>query len=1361
MKILNMHIPFKYIFGLFIVTFFMVSKSVGQSINVTGYSAINNFSQSVQADVPETNYSVNSGTLLLGLNTGETFVNYSEDFELSVTVNVTIAGESTEYVLTIRNNSGITHAAAVSTIDIRNDIETPISIEVVGIESTPAVASLPSELTNYINNNLNLDITFDIDYAIDVRDGTVPVALSMANIPVASGAAVSPESSFSSGGRSQRFIFTSQAEFPFYEIQILRLYNTYPDYNTNSYGLKTDVDWSQSLNYVFENNELVGKTYNADGTVTVEIPLVVSEGSGFYTWRVRPLGTFYEGGYANSANWGEWPSSTYNSGQTVELDAMSVVSSANCFYIVDDDKDKNWSYSRVFTEGNRQHQQIIYADGLNNVRQTQILMDNNKIVSQNIMDYSGRPSVATLPIPVQDETGTGHKLDGYIEEFALNANNEVYTAKDFDENLNIKNPQKMEGGVNSYYNTTNPDLVDDAGGYPFTRTLYTNDGTGRVKEQAAPGAVHMLGNGISGNADGKTIKTYYSRASLDELTSIFGKEAPDNSKVYKVTTVDANGTISISYMGEGGKIIASCLSTSVDNLQSVDPGGHNIFEYTADPNQLSENSSVSSLKFSLAQQTPVTFNYNVPTNSANFGVCGGGSSSSDFLYEFDIKVYLLPNLTTPEFSFDETFSFPHEQTLEPGNYVVVKELNVSRTEFDNAIQEFEGNDEYSQAIASVLANMLLSVYNPSDVSLLKEKRREYNSDYNSCLSYNLTEEEFQSKYNLPATYSPIAVRDAGLDQTINIVEDADGAIQMLYIQGCCGSIEIPLAGLDITAERCPTEDEIDAGGITETDYYFFEEEIDLSIAELNAAAGSDLYSWNDIMGVYDKDQHHFATMIYKMVTQKYIYDDGSDSETELVPEYQYSCPELFGVLQSAIKTYDDLLNSTQGQEGDNTTSGQNSERDQQEEQEDQFDNEVETGSLLLDWLAGRAISRRMVESDQTPADIDQQLPEYFLNLAGYKFSYIVLRDPDNTSNFVKVDGNVWSSTSQSVIEGELNNLGITNYFGSLYSSASDIGLHHIYNPIYAFRVFEYTLGECIMCETSNCFAGPSLETYEARHGSVTGTTRDEKISHVRSYDLCEDNYCFGVDVSNWDDLDKYLFYNCIWVSQEEGNTCSEIEPIVPEEVLPCESDGGYTYTITNDEGVEETIDLRDKRIEQFTMCEAACNSRRSEFVTLLYDKLQENCIIDHGCPLDNVTGMITTEEIYALADKLVEECKTNCVPEVEHDAFPYCTEINTVCYVYDYSSFITTHSISNYQNRENSIEVSFDSNNPYPLLNILYDTEKRKIEVVRLWEAEIEVPNQCNDYTPVSSEVLSQWVGELPRDVDVGQDAYIKQIHEQ
>ena len=318
-----------------------------------------------------------------------------------------------------------------------------------------------------------------------------------------------------------------------YQLELLRLYT-----NARTNTLET-ANWSKALSIETEN-------------AVTSLPITIAEGTGWYRWRVRAIGNL-TGGIANPLNWGAWQEGS------------------NFFFTQPDETNSNgtnWIYSRTFTEGCRMSEQMSFANGLGQVAQlqTKIQSQQQVVVSETKQDYTGRDALQSLPVPV-----AGKSRLGYIERMLKDSQGNAYLKNHFDSDATYKNPaQAREEG---YYDGS--DLTDQgqllnggvpsAEGYPFTRTLYTTDGTNRVKEQGGVGAAHRLGTT-------HTVKNYYSGVADGEIVKLFGAEAPRAANMHKTITVDPNGTSSITYQTKDGKTIATAVvggSSKAPNLDAL------------------------------------------------------------------------------------------------------------------------------------------------------------------------------------------------------------------------------------------------------------------------------------------------------------------------------------------------------------------------------------------------------------------------------------------------------------------------------------------------------------------------------------------------------------------------------------------------------------------------------------------------------------------------------------------------------------------------------------------------------------------------------------------------------------------------
>lgn len=152
------------------------------------------------------------------------------------------------------------------------------------------------------------------------------------------------------------FNWTDSCNAPGYELQIIRLYNTDPATSSDQRTITTTIDWDKAL------------SLHVDGATT-SIDLTMGEGQGYYAWRVRPIGTYYENGIGNNKNWGSWNALDYTACTSC---IFTPSTSANqVFFFTDTDDQKNYQYSRVFTENNKVSEQVTYATSLNQVKQTQ------------------------------------------------------------------------------------------------------------------------------------------------------------------------------------------------------------------------------------------------------------------------------------------------------------------------------------------------------------------------------------------------------------------------------------------------------------------------------------------------------------------------------------------------------------------------------------------------------------------------------------------------------------------------------------------------------------------------------------------------------------------------------------------------------------------------------------------------------------------------------------------------------------------------------------------------------------------------------------------------------------------------------
>lgn len=274
------------------------------------------------------------------------------------------------------------------------------------------------------------------------------------------------------------------------------------------------------------------------------------------------------------------------------------------------DGEYNWQYSASYAEDGKHKEVISYFDGSLRNRQTATILntDNNVVVAETKYDFQGRPTVQMLPTPLSN-SGIH-----YYSNFNPNFNKE-----DFDINGNYTSATGAVALVPStdqtsaYYGNNNvasgsDAFVPDAQGAPYTQTKYKTDGTGRVVAQSGVGLTHMLGKGHD-------TRYYYGTPSgQEELDRLFGNEVGNVSHYKKNVTVDANGQVSVSYLDQEGRVVATALAgNEPDNLLPIDgkpaPTQMNTDILTG-KNLLSGDSRVSKTAIITSQaQTPYSFNY--------------------------------------------------------------------------------------------------------------------------------------------------------------------------------------------------------------------------------------------------------------------------------------------------------------------------------------------------------------------------------------------------------------------------------------------------------------------------------------------------------------------------------------------------------------------------------------------------------------------------------------------------------------------------------------------------------------------------------------------------------------------------------
>jgi RHS repeat-associated protein len=606
---------------------------------------------------------------------------------------------------------------------------------------------------------------------------------------------------------------------PYYEVQTLRLFNNNPDYTTNNEHIRATVDWSRALS-----------TYTKDSSPSLS--LTVAEGTGFYIWRVRPVGNYFEGGSNNPLNLGVFAGSeNFPSGTTVEHGDLA---GNDAFYFTPPDADKNKMFTRVYSDQGKSGESMVFADGFLNTHQVQAYdPDHEKVITaQTVHDNYGRKAVVTMSVPVDQQ----HLK--YVSG-VLSDNSAPYSAKNF---ANKPTPDAASGLVSDFYSDGNPDAtIPSAGGYPFSQTRYDNQG--RVAEISSPGEFFKIGTS-------RTVKTFYEAAKQFELDNLFGREAPNASRVTKVITFDANRRASVSYY-QGEQILATSLGVTgsdgpMEDLPSKADATSTRTENMIGETVSSSNDEIVSVtdQFFLSPQT-VEFHYTLSSEAFQV-LCAPAldlNKTLDYSGRIEVINKQTGEIVSSPFSVDTNF---------PNALAVDMTFNV---------QVEEGGYQIRRILRTnnVAANGKSSIEN-----YIAEARAEL-------------EQSLQAEPTLTEIFAYLDDNDpAGLFNFLQVVKDESGywpADVTIALQSCC-SITIPV---QLCPDPCASAD-LDFEAYLLAKYPALGENINDFFYRRGAPLISDVWGTED----------WFNRLIENMT------DDG------------YTCKELFGCWQKVVDQYGDV-----------------------------------------------------------------------------------------------------------------------------------------------------------------------------------------------------------------------------------------------------------------------------------------------------------------------------------------------------------------------------------------------------------------------------------------------------------------------
>ncbi|HTA81721.1 MAG TPA: kelch repeat-containing protein [Bacteroidia bacterium] len=409
----------------------------------------------------------------------------------------------------------------------------------------------------------------------------------------------------------------------------------------------------------------------------------------------------------------------------------------------------NWQYTAAFAEQGKHKEVASYFDGSLRNRQSVTLNNSQKkaIIGETIYDFEGRPAVTTLPAPID----SGKII--YYNKYNLDPMDSEYNRKDFDTGTCAYIPVGMDSlkgdtanttrGSSGYYSSANPDtltgfdrFLPDAQGYPFVMTEYTPDITGRISRQSIAGKTHRLGSGHE-------TKYFYGIPAQQELDRLFGSEVGFDSSYMKNMVIDANGQISVSYMDENGKTIATALAGLLPS--NMKPIGSYSSASTLYANLLGGGSShptnsskVSGYSLIATNAGDYHFAYQLLPGNYTDTSCSSAHVCTDCLYDVQLMITNSCGCDSAIIlHYDSNFSYAnafdslcgHQNILDsftvylqPGEYNVTRLISVDPKAISFYTGEFERHaaciKSYSTYLANAIANTNFSGCNMTCASCL-------------------------------------------------------------------------------------------------------------------------------------------------------------------------------------------------------------------------------------------------------------------------------------------------------------------------------------------------------------------------------------------------------------------------------------------------------------------------------------------------------------------------------------------------------------------------------------------------------------------------------------------------------------------
>ncbi|MCG8310319.1 MAG: leucine-rich repeat domain-containing protein, partial [Cytophagales bacterium] len=239
---------------------------------------------------------------------------------------------------------------------------------------------------------------------------------------------------------------------------------------------------------------------------------------------------------------------------------------------------KNWQIRTSFAEDGRHKHVMSYFDGNFRSRQviTNLSSEGYSMVGETLYDYEGRPVLDVAPVPDRNRSleykpgfNTFEPADSAIIARTSAIRNKFNYDNGFLENSILSDIR----GAGAYYSPSNDfstihrDYIPAGKGYAYSQRSFTPDNTGRLRSQSGIGEQFRI------DGDHAT-RFFYGSAAAGELIRLFGSNAGAASHYKKHAVVDPNGQLSISYLDQEGRVVATALAGNrpdqVEGLASYD-----------------------------------------------------------------------------------------------------------------------------------------------------------------------------------------------------------------------------------------------------------------------------------------------------------------------------------------------------------------------------------------------------------------------------------------------------------------------------------------------------------------------------------------------------------------------------------------------------------------------------------------------------------------------------------------------------------------------------------------------------------------------------------------------------------------------